>query len=163
MAFEKCSPALLVDQLVGTWKGQGKGSYPEIDEFNYLETLTFKMSPKGFLAYSQVTTSTQGAPMHQEVGYLRVDEQSSTLELIIAQPTGIAEVLSGEVLTDGSSFHFELCSVVVAVSPSAKEVTKTGRYFVLESDELSYQLYMEAVGQQYQLHLDASLTRADLS
>ncbi|MDA8270423.1 MAG: FABP family protein [Actinomycetota bacterium] len=161
MAFERCSPELLLERLEGIWRGQGSGSYPEIGEFDYLETMEFTRSPKGFMVYSQHTTSLQGSPMHQELGYMRVDQQHSNLELLIVQPTGIVEVLVGEVMRDGDDFRFDLNSNAVATSPSAKEVVRTGRYFFLENGALSYQLHMEAVGEEYRLHLEASLVRSE--
>ncbi len=161
MAFERCSPELLLDKLEGTWHGQGSGSYPQSGEFDYLETMGFSRSPKGFFVYSQHTTSLQGSPMHQELGYLRVDAHHSNLELLVVQPTGIAEVLVGEVMRDGDTFRFDLNSNAVVTSPSAKEVTRTGRYFYLENGALSYQLHMEAVGEEYQLHLEASLVQSE--
>lgn len=150
-----------MERLEGVWHGEGGGSYPEMGEFDFLENIEFKRSPKGFMVYSQSTTSLQGSPLHQELGYMRVDEQSGNLELLIVQPTGIAEVLVGEVMRDGEDFRFELNSNAVATSPSAKEVTRTGRYYYLENGALSYQLHMEAVGEEYQLHLEASLVRSE--
>ncbi|MCL5076824.1 MAG: FABP family protein [Actinobacteria bacterium] len=160
MTYEKCAPELLLKKLVGTWKGLGNGSYPEIGEFEYSETIEFKNSMKGFLIYTQNTLSLQGSAMHQELGYLRVDEVSDTIELVIVQPTGIAEVLVGKVMSNGEAYRFDLQSTAVVKTPSAKEVTRAGRYFHLSNDELSYRLYMEAVGQEYQLHLEASLVRS---
>lgn len=163
MVFEKCSPELLMERLEGTWHGPGSGSYPDIGEFDYLETIEFKRTPKGFATYSQHTTSLQGSPMHQELGFLRADEPNSSLELLVVQPTGIAEVLVGIVWCEGDDFRFELNSNSVATSPSAKEVTRTGRYFYLENGALSYELHMEALGEQFQLHLAASLVRSEES
>ena len=161
MPFEKCSPELIMERLEGAWRGQGSGSYPQSGEFDYLENINFKRSPKGFMVYSQTTTSLQGSPLHQELGYMRADEQSGNLELLVVQPTGIAEVLVGAVMRDGEDFRFELNSNAVATTPSAKEVTRTGRYFYLESGALSYQVHMEAVGEEYQVHLEASLVPSE--
>ena len=59
MTYEKCTPGLMLEKLVGTWKGLGNGSYPEIGEFEYRETIEFKNSMKGFLIYTQHTFSLQ--------------------------------------------------------------------------------------------------------
>lgn len=160
MGYKRCAPEVMLDKLCGIWKGYGHGSYPEIGEFDYLETIEFKSSVKGPISYSQSTESSSGALMHQELGFMRANLESSVLELIIAQPTGIAEVLVGEVFVDDSTYRLEFHSDAVLTAPSAKEVTRTGRYFQLSQDELSYQLYMEAVGEKYQLHLEATLARA---
>lgn len=162
MAYKRCAPAMILGKLAGTWRGQGRGSYPETGEFDYIETIEFENSSKGFMRYSQSTSSSMGSFLHQEVGYLRVNEEDSVLELIIAQPTGIAEILVGGVSVDGLAFRFELHSDAVMTTPSAKQVTRTGRYFHLREYELSYQLYMEAMGEKYQLHLEASLARVEV-
>lgn len=161
MTYERCAPEMIWDKLVGIWRGEGSGSYPEIGEFDYSETIKFEGLAKGLMRYSQSTTSSMGSLLHQELGYLRINKEDSVLELIIAQPTGIAEILVGGVSVDGSEFRFELHSDAVMTTPSAKEVTRTGRYFHLVDDELSYQLFMEAVGEKYQLHLEASLVRVE--
>lgn len=163
MSYEKCDPRTMMKMLSGSWTGSGSGSYPQIGEFEYSESITFKLSSKGFMTYTQSTMSTMGSPMHQEMGYLRPDIENSGIELVIAQPTGIAEILTGKVTSSGELFRFDLHSCSVVTTPSAKEVTKTGRYFHLSPEELSYELYMQAVGESYQLHLQTSLTRVPKS
>ncbi len=77
------------------------------------------------------------------------------VELIIAQPTGITEILAGTVT--GASVHLD--STSVGVSPTAKEVSTVRRTLAVRGDTLSYQLDMAAVGQDLQFHLAAELER----
>lgn len=59
--------------LIGTWSGTGRGRYPTIEPFEYLETLTIGHVGKPFLAYTQRTQHpTTGVPMHAETGYFRM-------------------------------------------------------------------------------------------
>lgn len=98
--------------LVGTWTGRGSGDYPTIDDFAYLEDVTFSHVGKPFLSYTQRTRSDDGAPMHSETGYLRVPE-AGRIELVIAQPSGITEVDEGTVRSDGGALRIELESASV--------------------------------------------------
>ena len=59
--------------LLGTWEGRGAGSYPTIEPFRYHEQVHFGHAGKPFLTYQQKTwDEDNGAPLHAEVGYLRV-------------------------------------------------------------------------------------------
>lgn len=152
--------------LLGTWRGEGTGSYPTIESFRYLEEVRFWHVGKPFLGYEQRTRSPETRlPMHTESGFWRVllaaDDASSgttALEVVIAHPTGIAEILVGE----ANGPRLTVATTNVARTPTAKEVTAVERRFLLddEDDTLSYEVHMAAVGQPMQLHLVATLHRA---
>lgn len=89
--------------LLGTWRGGGRGDYPTIEPFEYTEEVTIGHVGKPFLAYGQRTKGVDGAPLHAESGYLRPAGHGG-LELLIVHPSGIAEVLVGEV----TDTHFGL-------------------------------------------------------
>lgn len=146
--------------LLGTWEGPGVGIYPTIDDFSYREEISF-VAPldKPFLHYSQKTWRAQGhpetgTPLHTECGYVRPVEGGGA-ELVIAQPSGIVEVHSG--IVEGTSVSFT--ADLVAQTRTAKEVKTVDRRIVVDGDELSYEMWMGAVGQAHQLHLKAALTR----
>lgn len=142
--------------LLGTWKGEGKGVYPTIPGFSYGEEITFREVGKPFLAYAQRTWSlAEKAPMHAEAGYWR-PQPDGGLEVVIAHPTGIAEILEGTV----AGGVIEIAAKTIARTTSAKDVTGLGRRFELvEPDVLRYTVFMAAVGQPLQEHLAAELRR----
>jgi hypothetical protein len=140
--------------LLGTWVGDGAGSYPTIDPFTYAETVTFGHVGKPFLTYQQRTSGTDGSPLHAEAGYWRCPAPGR-LELVIAHPTGVAEVEEGTF--DGRVG--EVRSTGVLLSASAKDVTALVRRFELDGDTLSYTLDMAAVGVPLTHHLRATLRR----
>jgi THAP4-like, heme-binding beta-barrel domain len=147
--------------LLGTWAGKGAGEYPTIAPFGYLEEVTFGHVGKPFLAYGQRTKATDdGRPLHAETGYLRVPSPGR-VELILAHPTGITEILEGTLAASGDIIELELNATVIGRTASAKEVTALGRSFRIDGDELTYTLRMGAVGQPLQHHLAATLHRKD--
>lgn len=81
--------------LLGRWRGEGEGGYPTINSFLYGEELLFSHSAPGkpVISYSQKTWKlNSGEPMHSESGYWR-PKPDGTIEVVIAQSTGLAEVL----------------------------------------------------------------------
>jgi hypothetical protein len=142
--------------LVGTWRGRGHGEYPTIDSFDYLEEITLAPGPgKPFLVYSQRTRDPDDdAPMHAETGYWR-PVGGDAIELVVAQPTGIVERLCGP--WDGAVA--DLSDDEVAITPTAKSVTRTHRRFELDVDVLRYTMAMAAVGEPLTHHLSAELRR----
>lgn len=144
--------------LVGTWRGSGRGTYPTIEPFEYTEEVVFAAPVlKPFLVYTQRTRHADtGEPLHTETGYLRTVEPGR-VELVIAQPTGVAEVHAGTV----SAGRIDLRSEAIALTPTAKEVVTVHRHLVVDGDVLRYRLEMGALGQAHQLHLEAELRRTD--
>ncbi len=145
--------------LLGTWEGTGAGEYPTIDDFTYLESVTFGHVGKPFLAYSQRTRHPDtGLPMHAESGYWRVPAPGS-IEIVMAQPTGLAEIYDGAVVSNEGTVVVDVRSRSIGATPTAKEVTITERTFSVSGDELQYTFRMAAVGQPLQHHLSARLRR----
>ncbi len=145
--------------LLGTWEGSGTGEYPTIDDFAYSESITFSHVGKPFVAYTQRTRHPDtGAPMHAEVGYLRVPRPGS-IEIVMAQPTGVAEIYEGAVVGGDVPLVIDVRSTSINRTTSAKEVTITERTISVTGDDLRYAFRMAAVGQPLQHHLSATLHR----
>ncbi|HET6951084.1 MAG TPA: FABP family protein [Acidimicrobiales bacterium] len=145
--------------LLGTWVGEGAGSYPTVEDFRYREEVTFGHVGKPSLAYRQATVLVAtGLPSHAEAGYIR-RSPAGAVELVLAHPTGVVEVAEGEATptADGLVLHLRSTSVVCA--PTAKDVRSLERHITVAGDVLRYELAMGAVGQPHQHHLAAELHR----
>jgi len=145
--------------LLGTWVGSGSGEYPTIEPFEYVESITFTHVGKPFVAYTQRTRHPDtGAPMHAETGYLRVPLPGS-IEIVMAQPTGLAEIYEGAVVGGDAPLVIDVRSTSINATSTAKEVTITERTISVTGDQLHYTFRMAAVGQPLQHHLSATLRR----
>ena len=148
-------PALApVAPLIGKWHGRGRGDYPTIEPFEYFEKVGFQAPPgKPFLVYRQHTEDLDGAPLHSETGYLRMTPQGP--ELVIVQPTGLAEVHTGRL--QGQTLEFY--SKAVLATPTAKPVSEVARRLSVDDETLSYTLDMAYQDVPLTRHLEAVLTR----
>lgn len=145
--------------LLGTWEGSGTGEYPTIDDFSYVESITFAHVGKPFVSYTQRTRHPDsGLAMHAESGYLRVPVPGS-MEIVMAQPTGLAEIYEGAVVGGDAPLVIDVRSTSIGSTSSAKEVTITERTISVTGDELHYTFRMAAVGEPLQHHLSATLHR----
>ncbi|ETW25088.1 peroxynitrite isomerase [Mycobacterium gastri] len=148
-----------LEPLLGTWVGRGAGEYPTIEPFEYFEEVVFSHVGKPFLVYGHTTRAADdGRPLHAEAGYLRVP-QPGHAELVLAHPSGIAEIELGTYSVRDDAVHLELATTTIGLTPTAKEVTAITRSFSVAGDELSHSLRMAAVGQPLQHHVAALLHR----
>ncbi|MDN6747419.1 MAG: FABP family protein [Brevibacterium sp.] len=146
--------------LVGTWRGTGSGHYPTIEPFSYTEELVFRDVAKPFLVYQQRTWSPEGQPMHMETGFLR-SPTPTTVEFVLAQPTGQAELAEGTLTPLEEGLLLELQSPQVLVATSAKPVQATVRTYRLTKNQLAADFSMAAVGVTMTHHLHSDLDRAE--
>ena len=144
--------------LLGSWVGRGSGEYPTIAPFTYTEEVSIGHTGKPFLTYSQRTRSEDGQPLHAETGYIRMPSPG-IVELVIAHPTGVAEVDEGSVAVTPAGLVLDVQSTTVTSTTSAKEVAALSRLIRVGADQLSYTLQMAAVGLPMQHHLSATLHR----
>lgn len=142
--------------LLGDWEGTGEGAYePGVAPFRYGEQVRFWHTGKPFLAYTQRTWALDNRrPLHAEMGYWRCPEDGA-VELVLAHPTGFAEVCLGAVV----GLRVALRSLSVVRTPTAKDVTVLERDVEVEGDELRYRLGMGLNGEPARWHLSASLRR----
>jgi THAP4-like, heme-binding beta-barrel domain len=145
--------------LIGEWEGAGVGGYPTIESFRFGQEISFSHNGKPYLIYTSRTwrlddEGNLGAPLATESGYWR-PQPDGGLEVIIAHPTGIAEIYIGEV----NGTRAELRTDVVARTETAKEVTAGHRLYGLIGEDLGYAYDMAAFGEGLQSHISAQLKR----
>jgi hypothetical protein len=145
--------------LLGQWEGAGVGGYPTIESFRFGQEISFSHIGKPYLIYNSRTwrlddAGNLGAPLALESGYWR-PRPDGRLEVIIAHPTGIAEIYLGEV----TGTRAEMSTDIVARTETAKEVTAGHRLYGLIGEDLGYAYDMAAEGQGLQSHLSAQLKR----
>jgi THAP4-like, heme-binding beta-barrel domain len=140
--------------LIGTWRGEGRGLWTAEPPFRYTEEVQFTAPPgKPFLFYTQRTWALDdGRPMHAEAGYLRPGD-GQTVEFVVAQPTGFAEVQLGPV--EGQQMTLRAASLGRA--PTALKVTAIERRIWRLGDELHYLVRMGMNDEPAADHLSAAL------
>lgn len=152
-----CEPVAF---LLGEWRGEGHGGYPEMTPFAYREEMRVWHTGKAYLAFEQRTwqidaTGATLREVHGESGYLRCLE-GGALELTVAMAPGHVEFSSGSV----EGMRVTLVSSGVLDSPSAAPVAGVRRTWRLEDDVLRYDLEMSARDQPMTWHLSAALRRS---
>ncbi len=152
-------PAQLVPLafLLGDWVGVGVGDYPTIEAFRFGQEISFSHAGPSALTYTSRTwllddEGNQVRPLAAETGYWR-PAGDGRLEVVLAHPTGIAEIWLGEV----TGAKIELRTDVVARTETAKPVTAGHRLYGLVEGELMYAYDMAAMGQPLQPHVSARL------
>ena len=163
MAFtipENLHPDLMpLAWLVGSWRGKGRGEYPNVPSFQFAQEVSFNHDGRPFLNYfyrSWIIDENNEIirPAASEVGFWRVKE-NNVLEVILAHNTGIAEGWVG--IVSGAKIQLEMDQGYS--SPSAKIVTAGSRLYGLVEGELFTSYDMAAEGQTLQAHLWSSLER----
>jgi len=140
--------------LVGTWRGEGHGSYPGIEPFDYGEEVTFGHTGLAYLTYAQRTWHPDGSPSHHEAGFLRA-AGDGRYELVLAHSGGRVEYAEGSL--DGSRLNLASRKVVnTATAHPAQAVVRT---LTLIGDELRSELSMAAMDQPMQPHVASILRR----
>jgi hypothetical protein len=153
-----------VSWLLGTWHGNGKGEYPTIESYEFEQEAVFAHDGRSFLHYFSRTwlTGEDGArvgPGELETGFLRLggdrEGDGYPLELVLAHPTGYAEVWYGNV--EGS--RLTLATDVVARTSTAEDYTAGQRMYGLVNGDLMYAYDMAAMDHPMQSHAWGRLAR----
>jgi hypothetical protein len=152
-----CVPLAL---LLGRWEGRGHGAYPTIEPFEFGHEIVFSHNGKAFLYYTSRTwlldaEGTAVRPLAMETGFWR-PQPDGGVEVVLAHPTGIAEIWYGRV--DGAKI--ELTTDLVARTVTAKEYVAGQRLYGLVEGALLWTFDMAAGGETLQPHLWGRLERA---
>jgi hypothetical protein len=146
--------------LLGRWEGVGVVGYPTIESARFGQEISFSHNGKPFLFYVSRTwllddDGNVGRPLAMETGFWR-PQPENMLEVIIAHPTGIAEIYLGEI----TGTKIEMATDAVVRTASAKDVTAGRRLYGLIGNDLGYAYDMAAMGHPLQAHLSAQLKRS---
>ncbi|HEX6306343.1 MAG TPA: FABP family protein [Anaerolineales bacterium] len=127
--------------LLGEWTGRGRGGFPTLEEFDYLETLRVHRDQDAtYLTYEQNTEliDADGRSMrksHWEAGVIRPLEDGS-IELACVHGSGRVEVLRGKFLAQESQpgrfflrFESALIGNDARVRISSREWNLSGKHF----------------------------------
>ena len=163
--------------LLGRWKGTGKGDYPTIKPFNFLQEVAFSHIGKPYLIYTsrswRLAEDENGEPRQDENGHLvRLEplavetgfwrpQPEGKVEVLLTHPTGITEIYAGEFRGLTS---IEMVTDAVARTATAKPYTAGKRLYGLVPSQtregekdLAYAFDMAAMGQPLTPHLWAVL------
>jgi hypothetical protein len=155
----------LLHLLVGEWTGTGRGEFPTIEPFEYLETLTFAGDHRPFLHYEEKTKrrnvgQTDYIPSHWESGFLRLLPDGE-VELINTQGSGRLERLTGSLEETETGLILRLQSTAFLNDP---RMVETSRTITVEGNSMHYTqtIHTTAVpGPAH--HVEARLNRISLA
>lgn len=152
----------LLQPLLGCWTGGGRGKFPTIPSFEYLDRIQFVADAgRPLIHYEQFTRQRPDGhaadePSHWESGFLR-PVAGGILEISNAQDGGRVEVLRGPIAVAGSRLELELESVLLGHDA---RLVRTRRRFTVEGDRLRYEVEMHTTRvPELVLHLKAELVR----
>ena len=156
--------------LIGAWQGVGTGQYPTIDDFRYFQELTISHDGRPFLTYLSRSwlideAGERTAPGAVEVGFIR-PLPSNGLELVLAHPTGVAEIWLGVVTVTAmvvgviTGARIEAVTDAIMRTETAHEINSGHRLFGLVDGELLLTYDMAAYGHALANHLAARLRPA---
>jgi hypothetical protein len=152
----------IFDLLEGSWGGTGRGQFPGVISFDFLETLIFTRRDEKSLAYEQRTQKlydgqTQYLQSHWESGFISILDNGD-LQLVNIQVGGRNEMLIGtvEYLDNKHRIHF-----VSKVLNNDPRMISSARKFELEGDTLRYEMEMQTTKvDRSTSHLKITLQRA---
>ena len=148
--------------LLGEWSGTGRGEFPTIEPFDYIETLSFATDGRP-LMYEQKTKrrrngESEYVPSHWESGFIRLLPDGK-IELTCAQNGGRLERPTGsfEETKTGLILHLKSADFL-----NDARMLETSRTITVDGDSLRYtqQMHTTAVPAPAP-HLEATLKRAD--
>jgi len=152
--------------LFGTWYGQGSGRFEGINDFIYNEEITIypDEAGRGWLYYRQKTWNPMknNSNFHSETGYIRTPGMSDKVELVLAQPTGIASIEEGRI--DGTTIMFRSTDISRSTTAKPPHVAEYTRTWMVDpvNDTMTYVFNMSTQSKQMAQHLNATLRRVSM-
>jgi hypothetical protein len=148
--------------LAGIWRGEGRGGYPTIASFDYVESLVFERRDENSLFYVQRTEKrldeqTELVASHWESGFIHA-LPTGQLELANVQIGGRSELLTGDIHHIKQIVKLEFGSESIA---NDERMVASTRALEIEGDVLRYVMCMRTTRTNALIqHLTATLTRS---
>jgi hypothetical protein len=159
------TPLIPLAWMIGTWAGAGVLGYPGMPESRFAQELTISHDGRPFLIHHSRTWLIDEAgdnveQSESETGYWRVDgtdeEGVTSVELLLAHPTGVVEVYLGRV----TGAKAELSTDAVLRTQTAQEYNAAARLYGLVQGDLLWATDIAALGQPLQSYASARLKRS---
>ena len=132
-----------------------------MEESRFEQEMSFTTDGRPFLRYESRSwlvddEGNRVRPGFTESGFWRPGAGERDVEVVITNPTGVAEVYDGEVVFR----KIEIRTIGIGRTPTAKEVVGLHRlYGIVEDGDLAYAVDMKAVGEELQPHFSARLKK----
>ena len=133
------NPQDLLGLLIGEWTGAGKGEFPTVEPFEYLETLMFAGDHRPFVHYEEKTQRRRAGeanyvPSHWESGFVRL-LPTGEVELVNVQAGGRLERLGGSLQGTETGLVLRLQSISFM---NDTRMVETSRTITVEGDSMHY-------------------------
>ena len=140
--------------LLGSWSGDGEGTYPTTTPFLFREEMRFEHVGSAFILYAQRSWLADGAPIHFESGVVRPGVPGR-VEFALAHPLGVTEISEGTV--EGT--EIDAASTSLGRSATGDPVTRLVRRYRVEDGTLHYELDMAMESTPLNFHVRSALRR----
>ena len=141
--------------LLGSWSGEGEGTYPTTDPFRFREQVRFEDVGGSFLLYAQRSWMAEDdAPVHFESGVVR-PAGPGRVEFALAHPLGLTEISEGTI----EHGTIDVASTSVGRSATGDPVTRLLRRYRVSDGVLAYELDMEMESTPMTFHVRSELRR----
>lgn len=140
--------------LLGSWSGEGEGSYPTTTPFRFREEMRFEHVGSAFILYAQQSWLAEGAPIHFESGVVRPGVPGR-VEFALAHPLGLTEISEGTV--EGT--EIDAASTSVGRSATGDPVTSLVRRYRVKDGTLRYEIDMAMESTPMTFHVRGELRR----
>lgn len=160
--MERAAGWTRLSQLIGVWKGSGRGEFPTIEPFTYREVFEVTEAVAGqSLHYRQWTWRTSVDPeaiSHIETGFINLAPEAG-VGILNAQGTDRVELLSGSMERTMVGFNISLRSKSIV---GDDRMIASWREWQLAADGFSYSMGMSTgVVPDGAHHLSAELRRQE--
>jgi len=147
--------------LVGKWRTtKGIGQYPTMKEFNYIEEIEFFQVGQPNLQFALYSfNATTKAPMHREIGFLRIKPGTNVVAFFSAHNMGLSGMEEG--LVNGEELTLKSTNIgrmSFGTSPAVKQLKRCLRK---NGDQLEQVIEMETEKTSLTEHLRAVYDRVE--